>query len=514
MSVRVRFAPSPTGEPHIGNVRTVVFNWLFARKMGGRFVLRIEDTDRKRYDPPSVAGIMDGLRWLGLQWDEGPGLEELRRAGVEDAEEYAVGGPYGPYIQSERLGEYRAVGEELIARGWAYRCDCPPERLEAMRKGQRRRRGQLMYDRHCRRRPPGDIPVDAAHVIRLKVPLEGETVVRDVIRGDVAYANSTIDDQVLIKSDGYPTYHLAVVVDDHAMRITHIIRADHWIPSTPKHVLLYQALGWELPTYCHVPLVLGEDGKPLAKRHGATSVSEFRRQGYLPEALLNFLALLGWAPGEGDEQEIFGQDELVARFDLFRVSHAASSFSYSKLEWMNGVYIRNLPEEELYARLLPFWQEAGILADPCPDVDLRRLRASVPLVQERLKRLSDVVELTDFLVSEVEPPAPDKLVGGKMTPGESLVALRRARRLMSEVCPFDAASMEPPMRALADEIHTKAGSLFGIVRWAVTGKKVAPPLFGSLAILGRERVLARLDAAESVLAAYVDSMAKASEVAS
>ncbi|MDY7077735.1 MAG: glutamate--tRNA ligase [Chloroflexota bacterium] len=503
MTVRVRMAPSPTGEPHIGNVRTAVFNWLFARKMDGQFILRIEDTDRTRYQPETVTVIMDGLRWLGLGWDEGPGLEELQRLGVENAGEYAVGGPCGPYIQSERLAMYKEVAEELIERGWAYRCNCTPERLRQVRERQRASKQLVMYDRHCRDLAPDAISPDEPYVIRLKVPLEGQTVVPDAIKGDVVFENASIDDQVLLKSDGFPTYHLAVVVDDHAMKITHIARGDDWIPSTPKRVLIYQALGWEPPIYCHVPLVNGPDGKKLGKRHGATSITEFREQGYLPEALFNFLALLGWAPGEGEEREIFDREELVERFDLFRVNRAPATLSYKKLDWMNGVYIRSLPEEDLLERLLPFWQKAGMVSDPCPAEERGRLRPIVPLVQERLKRLDEVVEWTAFLFREVETPPAEQLVGKKMRPEESLEALRRARGLLAEVAPFEPEAMEPPMRALADELGLKAGQLFGILRWAVTGQKVAPPLFGSLAIVGRGQVLARLDAAETVLAASV-----------
>ncbi|MBU0704721.1 MAG: glutamate--tRNA ligase [Chloroflexi bacterium] len=499
MMVRVRFAPSPTGEPHIGNVRTVVFTWLFARRMGGQFILRIEDTDRTRYQPETIAVIMDGLRWLGLDWDEGPGLEELQRLGMENAGEYAIGGPYGPYIQSERQAMYREVAEELIERGWAYRCNCTPERLEQVRERQRASKQSPMYDRHCRDLPPGAISTGEPHVIRLKVPLTGKTVVPDAIKGDVVFKNAGIDDQVLLKSDGFPTYHLAVVVDDHYMKITHISRGDDWIPSTPKRMMIYQAMGWEPPVYCHVPLVLGADGKKLGKRHGATSVTQFRDRGYLPEALFNFLALLGWSPGEGEEQEIFGRDELIERFDLFRVNRASATFSYKKLDWMNGVYIRSLPEEELLERLLPFWQRAGMVPDPCPDETRATLRRIVPLIQERLKRLDEVVEWTAFLFREVETPPADKLVGKKMTPEESLIALRRVRALLAEVEPFEPEAMEPPMRALAEELEIKAGQMFGIVRWAVTGQEVAPPLFGSLELVGREQTLARLSAAEVAL---------------
>lgn len=503
MTVRVRFAPSPTGKLHVGSVRTVVFNWLFARKMGGQFILRIEDTDRTRYHPDSLLSIFDGLRWLGLDWDEGPGLEELQKVGMKDAAHYAVGGPAGPYIQSNRLHLYRAVAEELLAQGWAYRCNCSPERLAQVRAEQRARKEKPMYDRHCRDLPAGAISPDEPHVIRLKVPLTGQTVVHDVVRGDAVFENAQIDDQVLLKSDGFPTYHLAVVVDDHLMEITHIIRADEWFPSTPKHVLLYQALGWETPVYCHVPLVLGSDGKKLSKRHGATSIAEFRAQGYLPEALLNFLALLGWAPGEGEEQEIFSREELIARFDLFRVNRAPATFSYDKLDWMNGVYIRSLSVEELLERLLPFWQRAGLIPDPLPESERARLLRIVPLVRERLKRLNEVVEWTDFIFRDIEPVPPEKLIGDKMTPQESLAALRRVRELLASIEPFEAEVMESPLRGLAQELGLKAGQLFGIIRWATSGKQVSPPLFGSLEAMGRERVLARLDAAEQALATLV-----------
>jgi glutamyl-tRNA synthetase len=503
MSVRVRFAPSPTGEPHIGNIRTVVFGWLFARKEGGQFILRIEDTDRSRYQEGSLEAIMDGLSWLGLDWDEGPGLEELRLVGMEDAEKYAVGGPYAPYIQSLRLESYRRVAEALVAQGMAYRCNCSEERLERVREEQRARKQPVGYDRHCRDLPAGAVSPDEPHVIRLKVPLSGETVVPDAIRGDIVFKNETQDDQVLLKSDGFPTYHLAVVVDDHAMEITHVVRDYDWIPSAPKRVLIYRALGWETPVYCHVPLVNGPDGKPLHKRHGATSLGQFRDQGYLPEALFNFLALLGWAPGEGDEQEIFSREELIERFDLFRVNKAPAVFSYKKLDWMDGVYIRSLPEEELLERLMPFWQESGLVPAPCPE-DLRaRLRQLVPIVQERLKRLEEIVEWTRPLLREIEPPAAENLVGKKMTPRESLEALRRARALLASVDPFEAGAMEQPLRDLADALGIKAGALFGILRCATTNQPVSPPLFGSFEFMGREEVLARLDAAEAVLAASV-----------
>jgi glutamyl-tRNA synthetase len=494
MSVRVRFAPSPTGEPHIGNIRTVVFNWLFARQADGEFILRIEDTDRARYQPETIRVIMDGLRWLGLDWDEGPSLETLERSGVENAEDYAVGGLYGPYIQSERLEMYRTAAAELIDRGWAYRCSCTPERLTRVRERQRAAGEHVMYDRHCRDLP---IPVsaDEPHVVRLKVPLDGETIVHDTIFGDVAFDNRLIDDQILLKSDGFPTYHLAVVVDDHHMAITHVIRGEDWISSTPKRILTYQALGWETPTYCHVPLVNGPDGQKLSKRHGATSITEFRAQGYLPGALLNFLALLGWSPGEAEEQEIFSREELVERFDLFRVNTSPATFSYEKLNWLNGIYIRKLSVEELTERLLPFWQRAGLAPDPCPEDVRARLRRIVPLIQERLKRLDEVVEWTSFMLAEIEAPPLEKLVPRKMTRQESAAMLQAAEGLLAEIEPFEGETIEQPLRDLTAELGVSVGQLLGTLRWATTNQKATPPLFGTLAAMGRERVLRRLDTA-------------------
>ena len=491
---RVRFAPSPTGEPHIGNIRTVVFNWLFARQRSGRLILRLEDTDRERHQPAAVSVIMDGLRWLHIDWDEGPSRYALQRLGVEKASEYGVGGPYGPYVQSARLEIYRCVALELIERGWAYRCNCSPERLARVRERQRAAGEHVMYDRHCRDRP---VPVspDEPHVVRLKVPLEGETVVKDAIRGDVTFDNRLIDDQILLKTDGYPTYHLAVVVDDHHMEISHVIRGDDWISSTPKRILIYEAMEWKAPTYCHVPLVNGPDGQKLSKRHGATSITEFREQGYLPEALFNFLALLGWSPGEGEEREIFSREELIELFDLFRVSTSPATFSYDKLNWMNGVYIRSLSEEELAERLLPFWQREGLVPDPCP-ADVRpKLRRIVPLIQERLRTLQEAVDWTEFMFVEIDVPPVERLVPKNMTPEESAQMLKAARDLLAEIEPFEAEAIEQPLRDLTEQLGVSAGQLLGTLRWATTNQEVTPPLFGSLTAIGRERVRERIDRA-------------------
>ncbi len=487
MTVRVRFAPSPTGQPHIGNIRTVVFNWLFARHYGGKFILRIEDTDQTRYVPEALDSIMGALRWLGMDWDEGPD----------------VGGPYGPYIQSQRLPIYKAKAEELIAKGMAYRCNCTPERLEEVREAQRLRGQPPMYDRHCRNLPPDAISPDEPHVIRLKVPLEGKTVVHDLLRGAIEFENALIDDQVLLKSDGFPTYHLAVVVDDHLMQITHVIRASEWLPSTPKHVLLYQAFGWEMPTFVHVPLVNGQDGKKLSKRHGAVSVDEFRRAGYLPEALFNFLALLGWAPGSGLEQEILSREELIRLFDPAHINLAPAVFAYDKLDWMNGVYIRSLSPEDLLQRLIPFWQEAGLVPNPVPRELLPTLEKLVPLVQERIKTLRDVIELTDCVFVDIPTPPAEQLIGKKMTAQESLEALKIAHARLANLLNFEAEPMEQMMRALCEELGLKPAQLFTILRVATTGKTVTPPLFGTMEAIGRERVLERLRAAEAALEAYI-----------
>ncbi len=488
MTVRVRFAPSPTGQPHIGNIRTVVFNWLFARQHHGKFILRIEDTDRSRYAPDAVKVIKDSLRWLGLDWDEGPD----------------IGGPYGPYVQSQRLELYREKAEELIEKGWAYRCNCTPERLERVREEQRARVETPMYDGHCRDLSPDAISPDEPHVIRLKVPREGTTTVHDSLRGDIIFENRLIDDQILLKSDGFPTYHLAVVVDDHTMGITHIMRGDDWISSTPKRVLLYQALGWKPPVYVHVPLVLGPDGKKLSKRHGAVSIADFRKQGYLPDALFNFLTLLGWSPGEGEEQEIFSREELLERFDITHVNLASAVFSYDKLDWMNGVYIRAMSREELLQQLIPFWQRAGMIPTPVPTEVLPTLETLAPLVQERLKTLQDVVPLTDFIFTDIETPPAASLIGKKMTAEESLAALRAVHAFLGRLVDFDAETMESQMRQLATDLGLKAGQLFNIVRVATSNKKVAPPLFGCLEALGRKTTLRRLARAREVLSDWIE----------
>ncbi len=501
MTVRVRFAPSPTGELHIGGVRTVVFDYLLARHLGGQFILRIEDTDQKRLVPGSVRMALEGLKWLGVEFDEGPSRQELAAIGEDWANAPEIGGPYGPYIQSLRRDIYKQAAEELVAQGAAYRCDCSLERLEAVRQQQMASKQPLGYDRLCRNKKPGQVDPNKPHVIRLAVPLEGATAFHDVIKGDITFENRLIDDQVLLKSDGLPTYHLAVVVDDHTMQITHVTRGDDWISSAPKHILLYQAFGWPMPVFAHVPNVLEPGGKKLSKRHGAASIAEFRQEGFLPQALFNFLAFLGWAPGEGEEQEIFTRQELARRFSLEHVNKAGAVFSYDKLDWMNGEYIRMMPQDELARRVLPFL--AAGLGMTEEEIGLDKVEQIIPLIRERLKRLTDAPGWCDVFFKEMPIPPASALTGKKMDAASSLAALRRVIATLDNVPEWTEHVMEPPMRALTEELGLKTGQLFGIVRIAVTGKEVAPPLFGTMVVLGRDKVMQRLRAAEKQLASEV-----------
>ncbi len=492
-TVRVRFAPSPTGYLHVGGARTALFNWLFARQHNGAFILRIEDTDRKRYEPEAVGNILESLRWLGLEWDEGP----------------EVGGDYGPYYQSQRLDIYQKYAQQLVDSGHAYRCYCSPERLDHIRDEQRRRgEPNLGYDRHCRyltaKQRDEYEAQGIAPVVRLKVPLEGQTSFHDMLHGDITVDNASLDDLVLLKSDGYPTYHLGNVVDDTLMQITHIMRADEWLPSVPKHVLLYQAFGWEIPVYAHLPIILAPTGKgKLSKRHGGVAVHEFQQEGYLPEAMVNFLALVGWA--YDDKTEFFTRQELINKFSLEGVNKSPAAFSYDKLEWMNGVYIRELSQDVLYERLIPFLA-SGLGIEEKELRERKETREIVPLIQERLKKLTEAAEWVDFFFVDRISYEPALLVGKKMTAAESLSALRKARETLAARPDFEEKTLEETLRALLEELGLKAGQLFGIIRVAVTGKKVAPPLFGTLSILGRERVLERLDYAEEVLEGVVSPL--------
>jgi len=471
-SVRVRFAPSPTGYPHLGNIRTALFNWLFARHYGGKFILRIEDTDVARKVEGAVEAILDSLRWLGLDWDE------------------------GPYFQSQRLPIYQEVARKLVEEGHAYLCYCSPERLEAMRQEQIKRKQPPKYDRRCR-----DLPqVERARlevagitpVVRFKTPLEGETGFIDLIRGRVTFKNETLDDFVLLKSDGYPTYHLANVVDDQGMAISHVLRADEWLSSTPRHVLLYQALGWQPPYFAHLPMILGPDRAKLSKRHGATTVTEYRKQGYLPEAMVNFLALLGWSLD--DRTELLSREELVKHFSLDRVGKTAAIFNRDKLEWMNGVYLRKLSPEEFASRALPFLERDLPQSVPRP-LDKNYVSQVLPLVQERAKTLSEIPQLvTFFFIDQLDYDA-SLLVKGNLDARSVAAALTTASERLQQLASWDAVTLESAMRSLATELGLDTGRFFGLLRVAVTGRTAAPPLFATMSILGKEKCLKRLSKA-------------------
>ena len=460
--VRVRLAPSPTGSPHVGMMRTAIYNWLFARGRGGTFIVRIEDTDQGRLVEGSVDEMLESLRWLGIEWDEGPD----------------IGGPNAPYHQSQRLDDYHRAAGMLIERGAAYRCTCSPARLEAVRKD----RGG--YDRRCRSQQGTD---DAGpSVVRFAMPLEGTTVLDDLIRGSVTFENGLVDDFVLLKSDGFPTYHLASVVDDRSMSISHVFRGEEWLSSVPRHLQLYEALGWEPPLFVHLPQILAPDRSKLSKRHGAVSVREYREMGYLPAAMVNFLALLGWSLD--DKTEVMSTGELKSAFSLERVSKSGAMFDTKKLEWMNGHYIRQMEPADLADALLDYWRafpEEGI--DPLPDRGL--VVRIVPLVHERLKTLRDAAPLVGFFFQDKVEYEAAELVQRKMDEAGTKQALSSAHDALAGLDSFDEESIESALRELAGELDLKVGQLLGSIRVATTGLKVAPPLFGTLEIIGRQRSL-------------------------
>jgi len=479
-SVRVRYAPSPTGYPHVGNIRTALFNWLFARHHGGSFIVRIEDTDVTRKVEGAVEAILEGLRWLGMDWDEGPG----------------VGGEYGPYFQSQRLDIYHEAAERLVSQGDAYYCYCSPQRLEEMRAEQARHKQPPGYDRRCRDLSPEERRKKEAEgitpVVRFKTLLEGQTGFDDLIWGGVVFENSTIDDFVLLKSDGYPTYHLANVVDDHLMEITHVLRAEEWLSSTPRHLLLYDRLGFELPLFVHLPMILGADRSKLSKRHGAVSITEYHEQGYLPEAMVNFLTLLGWSLD--DKTELLSRQELIDNFSLERVSRTAAIFNRDKLDWMNGVYIRSLTLEDFTQRSLPFL-DRGLPPEVKRPLSVEYIRQIMPLIQERARTLAEVADLAQFFFVDELDYGASLLIGKNMTRESATKALEISQQRLKPLEEFDAESLEAVLRPLAEELGLKTGQLFGTLRVAVTGRTAAPPLFQTMAVLGEERCLRRIEAA-------------------
>jgi glutamyl-tRNA synthetase len=465
--VRCRIAPAPTGSLHVGNARTALYNWLFARHHGGSFVLRIEDTDRRRSTEEAIGVIVGSLRWLGLDWDEGP----------------EVGGDYGPYRQTERLGIYRDAVDRLLEEGRAYFCYCTPEELEARRRAALARGEPPGYDGRCRSLSEGERRRFEAEgrprAVRFAMPTEDVTV-PDLIRGDTHFPASDLRDFVILRSDGTPTYLLAAAVDDVLMKMTHVIRGEDLLPSTPRQVRLIEALGATPPRYAHLPLIVGPDRQPLSKRHGAVAVEWYRDQGYLPEAMVNYLALLGWS--YDDVTTFFTLEELVEKFDLARVSRNPAAFDPEKLTWMNGHYLRAASEDRLVSLLLEALAWEGIEADP------GTVRAALPLVRERMHTVREGVGYLRFLFVEVEPDERARRLLGP----DRAEYLREVARRLEAVEDWTAEEVERVLRALKDERGLSSRDAFQPVRAAVTGSLVSPPLFESLALLGRARTLARL----------------------
>jgi glutamyl-tRNA synthetase len=481
---RVRFAPSPTGYLHVGGARTALFNWLFARRHGGVFVLRIEDTDAERSSDEMVDGILDGMRWLGLDWDEGP----------------KIGGPHAPYFQSERLDRYRALADRLVADGHAYYCYCAPDELKVKREAAERAGGAWKYDRTCCALTASEIAAREQarmpRAVRFKVP-EGATRFEDLVHGPIAFDGANIEDFVILRSDGYPTYQLSVVADDVDMAITHVVRGDDHISNTPKQILLYRALGAEVPRFAHVPLILGPDKKRLSKRHGATSVMEYARQGYLPEAMVNFLALLGWSPG--NDTELLSRDELVAAFALEGISGGNAVFNPEKLEWFNQQHLMRLAPDELARRVRPSFEAAGIWRDDLVADRHAWFFAVLELFRPRAKRLDDFAAQSRFLF--VDAIDYDEAAVAKHVRVDGIADhLRALAAALGDLPTFDPATTEATLRHTAEARGVKAASLIHAVRVAVTGKSVSPGLFDVIALLGRDRVLGRIAEAARIAA--------------
>ena len=477
--LRVRYAPSPTGEPHLGNIRTALFDWLIARNASGEFIVRVEDTDQAR----KVEGAIDlqkaSLEWLGLNWDEGLGTE----------------GIYGPYTQSERLSFYSEAVDHLLNTEKAYRCFCSSERLVELRKTQlENKSSNVGYDGYCSTLKILEGNLSDPFVVRFRMPNNGHSELEDMVRGHLEFDNSLSDDFVIMKSDGYPTYHLASVVDDHHMNISHVLRGEEWLSSVPRHVQLYEAFGWEMPQFAHLPTILAPDKSKLSKRHGATSVLEYKKMGYLPEAMFNFLSLLGWSLD--GETEIVSKETLINSFDANRISSASAIFDIEKLNWMNGYYIRNMSDFELAARLANYWEEF-----PPDDFDrspsLNEIQAVTSLVKERIKILSEASALIAFVFKEEIEFELQELLQKHMDEESTKKILEEVSGTLAKINSFSSSDIELELRSLADSMEIKVGALLGTVRVATSGQKVSPPLFESLEVLGRDRVLELLRLAKS-----------------
>ncbi|MBD3243474.1 MAG: glutamate--tRNA ligase [Chitinivibrionales bacterium] len=483
--VRVRFAPSPTGYLHVGAARTALFDYLYARHMDGTFILRIEDTDRSRLDENALGEILASLRWLGLDWDEGP----------------EVGGPCGPYVQSERTDLYRKHVNMLLESGRAYRCFCSPERLRELREQQEKSKDtRVGYDRKCRGISPEQSQRMAdegtPYVIRFVMPDNRGVSFDDIVRGRIEYRTDVLEDTVLLKSDGFPTYHLANVVDDYHMRISHVLRGEEWIASTPLHLLMYEAFGWDPPRFAHVPVILSPDGGKLSKRKGAASVMDFQRAGFLPDAMVNFLALVGWSPG--DDRERMSRDELIQAFELKRVNPKAAVFDEQKLEWLNGQYLQDCPVEQVAGTVLEGWRERGWIGEN-DGLDNPRLRAIIEQMKSRARRVTDIAPASVYFF---EDPTEYDQKGAKkhFKPGVDKV-LTELAGLVEQAEPFDAATLEEAYRKYAEQHELGAGKVIHPTRLAISGVSFGPGLFEIMELLGKETVARRMRHAAGTLQA-------------
>lgn len=479
--VRVRFAPSPTGHTHIGSGRTALYNYILARQTGGKFILRIEDTDQKRYVPGAEKELMDSLNWLRITWDEGPG----------------VGGPHAPYLQTQRMEIYQEYARKLIESGHAYYCFCTPERLANVRKEQISRKENPRYDGLCRRLEPGEAAARVSrgerHVVRFKIPETGSVTAHDLLRGDITVDNSALDDYVLVKSDGLALYHLAAMVDDHLMGITHVIRGSEWLSTFPLHVQIIHAFGWQEPQWVHLSVFLKPSGKGKMSKRGASTlikdghsifIKDLAELGYIPEGVVNWIALMGWS--YDDRTEFFSMADLIEKFNLAHLNPSPAAINFTKLDHFNGVHIRNLTREDLVHRLSPYLVSAGYK----PDDDI--LYRSIPIIRERLVTLDDVVPVAGFFFEDEIKIDPNDLFGEKLTAAESANVARKAYQILASLPEINKDLAEPPMRNLVEELNLSAGQVFGILRVAVTGQKVSPPLFESMEIIGKDKVLARI----------------------
>jgi glutamyl-tRNA synthetase len=482
--VRVRFAPSPTGRTHLASGRTALYNYLLARQTGGKFILRIEDTDQKRYVQGAENELIDSLHWLGIDWDEGPG----------------IGGPNGPYYQTQRKEIYQEYARKLIELGHAYYCFCTSERLEKVRSEQLSRKENPRYDGLCRRLDPGEAAARVSrgerHVVRFRVPETGSVTAHDLLRGDIRVDNSALDDHIIVRSDGLALYHLAAMVDDHLMEITHVIRGSEWLSTFPLHVHIIRAFGWQEPQWVHLSVFLKPSGKGKMSKRDTSQViqdghsifiKDLEGLGYIPEGVVNWIALMGWS--YDDRTEFFTLRDLVEIFNVAHLSPSPAAINFTKLDYFNGLHIRNLSREDLAHRLAPYINSAGF------HLNEKILYQAIPIIRERLVTLDDVITVAGFFFKKDVTPDPNDLVAEGLTSKESAIIARKAYQVLASLPQITKDQAEAPMRNLVDESGLKAGQVFGILRVAVTGQKVSPPLFESMEIIGKDKVLERIQSA-------------------